>query len=176
MNQWVAVNDLIRKFVGFVNGIAEGRVVREPVSMLAPRGKFKARQISEDDYLLEPSSYARYGLFVDIVESVDAQGLAEFYVLISPLLNQAYSELGLPGGSMDETVYDAIGRLLEVPVVKGDIRLKRPVVMYEFADPSLEGLSAAQKQLLRMGPDHTERLQDKLSEFARALRMALEAQ
>jgi len=82
----------------------------------------------------------------------------------------------LPGGSMDETVYDAIGRLLEVPVVKGDIRLKRPVVMYEFADPSLEGLSAAQKQLLRMGPDHTERLQDKLSEFARALRMALEAQ
>ena len=176
MNQWVAVEDLIRKFIGFVNGVAEGRVVREPVRMLAPQGTFKAVQISEQDYRLDESSYARYRLFVDIIESIDSDGIAEFYVLISPLLRQAYSELGLQNRTLDDTVFDAIGRLLEVPVLRGEIRLKRPVVMYEFADEDLERMSAAQKQLIRMGPDHTERLQAKLSSVSRSLRAALETQ
>ena len=87
---------------------------------------------------------------------------------------QAYSELGLPNGSMNKTLFAAIGRLLEVPVLAGEVRLTRPVVMYEFEDGALERLSPAQKQVIRMGPINTQRLQRKLSEISRALRVALE--
>ncbi|MGB1756443.1 MAG: DUF3014 domain-containing protein, partial [Pseudomonadales bacterium] len=115
----------------------------------------------------------RYDRFVEIFESLDSDGVADFYVLVLPLLDQAYNELGLPNGSITETLFRAIGRLLEVPSITHDIRLVQPVVMYEFEDPALERLSPAQKQMLRMGPDNTRRLQAKLSEVSRALRAAL---
>lgn len=174
MNQWVAVNDLIRKFVGFTNGVSEGRVVRNPVEILAPRGQFLVSQLDEEIYAIDPKSYDRYDLFVNIFESLDSEGAAELYVLVLPLLDQAYSELGLPNGSMNKTLFAAIGRLLEVPVLAGEVRLTRPVVMYEFEDEALERLSPAQKQVIRMGPINTQRLQRKLSEISRALRVALE--
>jgi hypothetical protein len=174
MNQWVAVNDLIRKFVGFTNGVSEGRVVRDPVRVLAPQGAFPVIRVTERVSLLDPKGYARYDRFVTIFESLDSDGVAEFYVLVLPLLNQAYNELGLPKGSITETLFKAIGRLLEVPTITRDIRLVQPVVMYEFEDSGLERLSPAQKQMLRMGPDNTRRLQAKLSEISRALRAALE--
>ncbi len=41
--------------------------------------------------------------------------------------------------------------------------------MYTFADDSYESLPAAQKQLLRMGPDNIQRVKDKLREIRRAL-------
>lgn len=174
MNQWVAVNDLIRKFVGFTNGVSEGRVVRNPVEILAPRGKFLVSQLDEETYAINPKSYDRYDLFVNIFESLDSESTADLYLLVLPLLDQAYSELGLPNGSMNDTLFAAIGRLLEVPVVAGEVRLTQPVVMYEFEDEALERLSPAQKQVIRMGPINTQRLQRKLSEISRALRVALE--
>ena len=51
------------------------------------------------------------------------------------------------------------------------MRLVRPVVMFEYADPQLESLSAVQKQLLRMGPDNSRAIQAKLGEMARELRV-----
>jgi hypothetical protein len=42
-------------------------------------------------------------------------------------------------------------------------------VMFKFADPQLEGLAAAQKQLLRTGPDNMRRIKAKLREIKEAL-------
>ena len=44
-------------------------------------------------------------------------------------------------------------------------------VSYTFADRELEGLSLAQKHLLRLGPDNARRVQDKLRALARALEL-----
>jgi hypothetical protein len=41
--------------------------------------------------------------------------------------------------------------------------------VYGFADPKLESLTAAEKQLLRTGPGNTRVVQAKLREIARAL-------
>jgi hypothetical protein len=173
LHRWLAVDDLIRKFVGFTQGVSEGRVIRSAVQVLAPRTGFSAISVGENEYILNPASYARYDIFTWIADSVDSKALADFYVLISPLLGQAYKELGMPETDFDRVVFSAIGLLLETPVVEGEIELRRPVVMYEFADAELEGLAPAQKQLIRMGPSNTKRLQAKLSEVARALRSAL---
>jgi hypothetical protein len=46
--------------------------------------------------------------------------------------------------------------------------------MYKFEDPKLESLSAAQKQLIRMGPRNTLLLRTKISEIALELRAILD--
>ena len=172
LHRWLAVDDLIRKFVGFTQGVSEGRVIRSAVQVLAPRTGFSAIRVGDNAFILNPASYARYDTFTWIIDSVDAEALADFYVLITPLLDQAYRELGMPDPDFDRVVFAAIGLLLETPIVEGEIALERPVVMYEFADDSLESLQPAQKQLVRMGPANTKRIKSKLSEVARALRSA----
>jgi hypothetical protein len=85
----------------------------------------------------------------------------------------AYDELGYPNAKFDDAVFKAIGRMLETPVKTDPVRLIRPVVTYEYADPKLESLSAAQKQMIRMGPRNTHAIQAKLSEVAFELRAVL---
>jgi hypothetical protein len=59
--------------------------------------------------------------------------------------------------------------LLETPVVEGDVRLEPRGALYEYADPRLEALLPAQKQLIRTGPRNTRLMQAKLREIALAL-------
>ncbi|MDE0758034.1 MAG: DUF3014 domain-containing protein [Pseudomonadales bacterium] len=174
INRWVSVSQLIRKFVGFTNAVANGEVVKEPLQVLGPIGSFKALKLNNDRYLMDRGSFERYSMFVEIFVSLDSQRVAELYVLILPLLEQAYTELGNDDGSFNAVLFKAVGRLLETPVVEGDIGLVRPVVMYHYTDPTLEALSPAQKQLVRMGPVNTRRLQSKMSDIAGQLRKILD--
>lgn len=123
---------------------------------------------------MDVASYERYNFFSEVLVSLDARRTAEFYYLIRPMLQQAYDELGYPNQKFDDVVFRAIGRLLETPVLKDPVRLVRPVVMYKFEDRKIESLSAAQKQLIRMGPKNTRALQVKLSEIALELRAILQ--
>lgn len=174
VNAWLAPNQLIRKFVAFTDNVAHGQVAREPVRSLAPEGPFLVQKIDEETFELDPASYDRYTPFVEIAVSVDARRAAEFYHLLRPLVQIAYAELGYGKQSFDDVMFQATGRLLETPVIEGQIRLVRPVVMYKYEDPKLESLSAAQKQLIRMGPGNTRLLQAKISEIALELRAILD--
>jgi hypothetical protein len=174
INGWLAPNELIRKFVAFIDSIANGQVAKDPVRILAPQGPFMVRGISESVFELDEASYDRYNFFADVVGSLDSRRAAEFYQLVNPMLQEAYEELGYPDKKINDVVFQAIGRLLETPVINSPIRLVRPVVMYEFEDKKLESLSAAQKQLIRMGPRNSRALQVKLSEIALELRSVLD--
>lgn len=174
INQWLAPEQLIRKFVAFVDNVARGRVAKEPVRALTPEGSFMVRKIDDEHFELDPASYERYNLFTQIVISVDARRAAEFYHLLRPLMQKAYSELGYGDKQFDDVVFQAIGRLLETPVIEGPVRLVRPVVMYRYEDEKLESLSAVQKQMIRMGPANTRLLRSKVSEVALELRAILE--
>ena len=71
----------------------------------------------------------------------------------------------------DQTVIQAaIDQVLATPVVHGEIELKQPKVLYIFADSALESLTPLQKQIMRMGPSNTLRLQT----FVRRLVLSLE--
>ncbi|MEK9871028.1 MAG: DUF3014 domain-containing protein [Gammaproteobacteria bacterium] len=174
INTWLASEQLLRKFVAFTDNVAHGQVAKAPVSFLAPEGSFLVTPVDEETYVIDPASYDRYNRFTELVVSIDARRAAEFYHLLQPLLAQAYGELGYGRRSFDDVVFEGIGRLLETPVLEGPVRLKRPVVMFEYEDEKLESLSAAQKQLMRMGPRNTRMLQTKLREVAIELRAILE--
>lgn len=174
INNWLAPSELVRKFVAFVDGVANGQVSKDPVRVLAPEGPFLASRVSEFVFELDTTSYERYNFFTEVVVSLDARRAIEFYELARPMLQEAYDELGYPDKKFDDVVFKAIGRLLETPVLNGPIRLVRPAVMYKFQNKRLESLSAAQKQLIRMGPANTRALQVKLSEIALELRSILD--
>jgi len=62
--------------------------------------------------------------------------------------------------------------LLATPQPAEPIELLRPNVMYTFADPALESLSAGQKILIRMGPDNAAAIKIKLKELRTAVTVA----
>lgn len=173
INFWLAPTELIRKFVVFVDNIANGKISRDIVEVIAPEKPFSATAISQKTFLLDPLSYGRYDEFTKVLTSIDARRAAQFYELLQPLFQEAFEELGYPEKNFTSVVFQAIGQLLEAPIVEEPILLTRPVVMYEFLDPSLEALSAPQKQMIRLGPKNTKALQLKLSEIALELRATL---
>lgn len=174
INGWLGSEELVRKAVAFVDNVAAGSVAREPAAALAPRGPIQVREIEEGVYVMDERSFDRYDRVTNVFLSLDTERSVEFYLLLKPLFAEAYGELGYPDGTFDQVILRAIGRLLETPDLTEPARLVRPVVMYEYQDPRLENLSAAQKQLLRMGPEHGAAVKNKLRDLARELRSAIE--
>lgn len=173
INGWLAPSQLIRKYVAFVDNVARGQVAKEPVRQLTPEGPFLVKKIDENTFELDPVSYERYNMVADVAASVDARRAAEFYHLLRPLIQDAYAELGYGDKSFDDVMFEAIGRLLETPVIEEPILLVQPVVMYKYQDDKLESLSPVQKQLIRMGPRNTRLLQNKMREISLELRAIL---
>lgn len=165
---WLIPNQLIRKFTMLVDNLSRGSVPRKQFLHLAPKGRFKART-RNGEYTINPESYRRYNTFADVVGSVNTKKLLSAYQKLSPLLQKAYAELGYPDISFDDVLNAAIQKILETPSPKGDIKLVRPAVVYKFADPKLESLKPAQKQLLRMGPRNIGIIRPKLEEISNSL-------
>jgi hypothetical protein len=165
---WLATDDLIRKFVAAVDNIALGTSPKPHLIFMAPEDPFSVIQ-KKDRVLVSPESYRRYNLVANVFTSVDTKGSVEAYRRLRLPIQEAYRELGYPDRDFNDTLAQAIVELLRVPVVREPIRLRQKVISFAMTDPELEGLSAAQKNLLRMGPDNVQRIQNKLREFAAAL-------
>ena len=122
--------------------------------------------ISAGDHLvIAADNSARYAPVIALVEAVDTKQLVAIYVRFYPLFQQAYRELGYPDGYFNDRLVAVIDHLLATPQVNAPIALVQPKVLYEYADPELEALSAGQKAMIRMGPDNASVLKAKLREI-----------
>ena len=65
----------------------------------------------------------------------------------------------------------ALNDLLAAPDIEEPIKLIRPNVFYLYADPNLEGRSAGQKILMRMGKNNSAKIKAKLSEIKRQIQL-----
>ena len=97
------------------------------------------------------------------------EGTVKLYENLEPLIDTAFEELGYPGEEFRRVLIGALDHLLAVPNIEGDVALSETVAAYRFSDPDLEVLSAAQKQLLRTGPDNVRKIQGKIAELRREL-------
>jgi hypothetical protein len=91
------------------------------------------------------------------------------YARFYPLLQEQYEKLGYPGRYFNDRVVEVIDHLLTTPEVPEPLHLVQPEVLYEFADPKLETLSAGQKIFLRIGKANRDKLKSKLTELRQAL-------
>lgn len=111
----------------------------------------------------------RYAAYMQVVEHLDPKAAVDWYVHAYPLFQQAYVKLGYPNGYFNDRLIDVINNLLATPTLDQSPVLVRPKVLYEYADPKLESLSAGQKMILRAGPADAAKIKAKL----RAIRDAL---
>jgi hypothetical protein len=163
---------LIRTWAALVLNVAEGESPRAHLAFLAPGAGFRVIERPSGRLLLDPASYARYDAVAAAASSLDPARCAQVYRLLEPLFDAAYRELGHSEGGFSDGLHTALGKLLEVPVLTGEVplvRVARPVVVYEYFDERLEALSIPQKHLLRMGPENVSRVQGMLRGFALGL-------
>ncbi len=162
---WLATDQLIRNFTLVVVNIADGRSPAPYLQRLAPRVPFRVVERGAAVHV-DPRSYERYDALASAVAAIDARGAARLYATLKPRIDDAYKELGAPHGDFDRTLERAIARLLQTRAVEGSIAVEPATAAFRFADPALESLSPAQKQLLRMGPANARTVRDKLREVA----------
>lgn len=147
---------LIDKFVATIDNLPRDRVAEK----IRPAGRlpesFRVDTVGSDGPIyLSPDNYQRYDPLVMNIASADVGAIVETYRRFYPLFQKSYERLGYPNRYFNDRVVEVIDHLLAAPPQPdGPIRLVRPHVLYEFADPRLEALSSGQKLLLRMGPEH----------------------
>ena len=166
---WLVNEDLVRRFVASVNNIAAGVSPQAHLDFLRPKEGFEVDEQPDGVLFIEPDSYARYDLIAQVFSSLDTEGTAALYRELEPLVDEAYAEIGPANADFDDRLDKAFDQLLAVPVLEGPIQVEQLIVTYAWADDKLEALSAAQRHLLRMGPDNVSMIQSKLGELRAAL-------
>ena len=168
--KWLQTEGIISHFTAAVDSIANGLSPRTHIDFFAPAEKFNVEWESDIAYI-SPASYERYNPVTAVVTSLDADGCADLFLRLKPAFQEAYAELGYPQADFIKTLEKAFVELLEVPVPGEDIALVKKIETFAYQDPKLEGLSEAQKHLLRMGPLNIRRIQGKIREIGMALGM-----
>jgi DUF3014 family protein len=159
---------LVRRIVATVDNLPRRTAPTRAMPLNAVPGAFAAVATGEQT-VIDRGNYARYVPYVNVVDAIDAPALVRGYVRLYPLFQRAYEELGFPGKYFNDRLMEAIDDLLATPEFDAPLKLLRPRVLYEFADPDLETRSAGQKILLRMGPENAARVKAKLWEIRREL-------
>lgn len=161
---WLEGEQTIRRIVVQVANIKDGNAIYQQ-SPLHRQGNLDLLPSEGDLYILDPESYSRYDAYADFLAGVQPDLLVAFYRYYEPLLDQAYSELGNPIGAFRGDLITAVEMILAAPVIDTEIELVLSGLSYEYRDPALEALPGIHKQLLRMGPYNTRKIQAALQAF-----------
>jgi Protein of unknown function (DUF3014) len=160
----LASDGLVRRFAVSVEAIARGASPAGQVRAVAPRAPFKVQQRG-GELVVDPASYERYDGLVRLVEDMPPRQLARLYGRLKPRLEEAYGELGV-NGTFDDAMTRAIRHLVDTPLPPSNVQVKAAKgTNYAYDDERFENLSAAQRQLLRLGPDRARRVQERLRTF-----------
>jgi hypothetical protein len=155
---WLVSDDLTKQLAAAIHRASRGESPSRDFKPFAPKTGFMVTKRGTR-MVIDPAGYTRYKSLVDGVTAVDASAVAKAYRTIHPRLNEAYRNFGHPNGEVNDAVEAALTILLDTPVLKDPIYVVETTgVRWKFADPKTEALYGLQKQLLRMGPDQTDRL------------------
>lgn len=158
---------LLRRFVTLVVNVAVGKVDHKSGPFLPIKGRFAVS--NNMPLTMTPESQARYNLYVEAITALDPQQCAALYRRYYPLLNNAYKELG-EKGNFHALVLKAIQQLESTPdLTQAPALVPAEKGMYKYAQPQLEALPAAQKQMLRSGWENVSKMKVWLRQLKSAL-------
>jgi hypothetical protein len=166
--KWLAEPDILRRVVASVSLIAEGSSPRSLLGFLTPADRFQV--VREGETLrASPKNRGRYESATKVLTSIDPGAAAQTYARLKPYVDSAFAQIGRPGQSFDGVLRQAIGNITSVPVPEREPELEEKGLVYAYKDPKLEGLSAAQKHLLRMGVNSARSVQGWLKKLDEAI-------
>ncbi|MFU8815145.1 MAG: DUF3014 domain-containing protein [Pseudomonadales bacterium] len=169
---WLDQEQYVRRLAVLAENAARGEVPRRQLAFLAPTEPFKVDTRNEDEVYIDPVSYTRYDPYVQHLVRIEPSRLAGLLTSLEPLVEVALAEIGVQAAP-GEVFAEAARQVMAVPVLRDDVELIQPTVMYQYADPELEALSALQKQILRMGPNNVERVQAYLRQLSAEMNLGL---
>jgi hypothetical protein len=176
------LDDFPRRLVATVDNLARSHASPRLWPMNPAEGRFTVQTVDGQE-VISPDNGLRYTPYVLLLETVDMRQAAGAYRTLYPLFQQAYQDQGYPNAYFNDRLVEVIDHLLATPEpsgqlavrmseIKGPVQPERPWVLYEFADPDLQSLSAGQRLLLRMGPVNERRVKAKLEEIRRLVAAA----
>ncbi|WP_435235211.1 DUF3014 domain-containing protein [Psychromonas sp. PT13] len=160
--------EMVRNFVVFIDNLSKGDIITYFAPVISPKQPFSVTRTGQKIFL-NTESYQRYDVYANLVDSIDIETALAQYQNLKPLIDEAYAEIGYSDGNFLNKLDNAIDLIINTPILDYPIELVSPSVMYKFADPQLEGLNDIQKQLIRMGPNNTFKIQEKLKQLQQRL-------
>jgi len=172
-------DDFPRRFVATVDALGRSAAPASVWPMRPAAGRFEVAGTGDAEHI-GPDNGLRYAPYVQLLESVDAAALVRAYTAIYPQLQQAYVDLGFPEGYFNDRFIGVLDQLIvtpapprplavRLPPVGGPVQPSRPWVLYEYADPRLQALTAGQRLMLRLGDVNERRVKARLVALRDAL-------
>lgn len=161
---------LIDKFVITIDNLPQSSVAERVRPLRSIEGPFPVEPADvEGTYVIGGDNAARYAPLIGVLSSADPQRVMETYSRFYPLMQEAYVRLGYPDAYFNDRLIAVIDHLLAAPEPETPLRLVRPNVLYQYADPELEALSAGQKLMLRMGRENAATVKALLRDYRNRL-------
>lgn len=158
------MRDFVRRVVATIDNIPRNKVALRLLPVKPAGGAFLVAGKNQS-LAIAADNAARYAPYLRLANSLDTAKLVALYFHFYPLFQQAYQELGYPKGYFNDRLVEVIDHLLAAPEVAAALKLVRPKVLYLYADPALEGRSAGQKVLLRIGSENAALVRAKLRDI-----------
>ncbi|MGZ4956951.1 MAG: DUF3014 domain-containing protein [Methylobacter sp.] len=169
LSGWLNTDQLVRKYVVIANDFSQGLHLEKNLRFLELDQPFAVDQDNESLFIAT-KSYQRYDRLAAAINALDVQATLAVYKKFRPLLVQVFREFSYPDEySLEDIFTKAAAVILAAPARDGQIALERQSARYKFADQQLEALNPVHKQMLRMGPDNTRIIQNKLRLFVAGL-------
>jgi hypothetical protein len=173
--RFVNTDAFVRRVVATVDNLARDQAPSRLWPVVPAPGRLEL-ETRDGQTFLAASNAARHEPIVRFAESVNLQAAAAWYVRHYARFQSAYEELGFPGRYFNDRMVAVVDHLLatpepagplalRLPEVQGPVQPARPWVMYEYADPVLQRLSAGQKLLLRLSDGQRARVKQLLARW-----------
>ncbi len=162
---WLEKPGLARSLIGIINDFAEQQRTRKNFRQFRPAQPFQAEQ-RDRRLFIAAESYRRYDSLVAAIDSITPEQASTAWNTLKPLAISAFAELAYPEShKVEDMLKQAASEMLSAPVIDSAIELKHKGAGYQFADRKLEQLNPTHKQMLRLGPDNTRRIQAKIKQL-----------
>lgn len=162
LEPWLDTGQLIRKYLTIANDFSQGQRSAKHVEFLKLTQPFTAEE-TDTGPSISAAGYQRYTPLAQAVDALDVNATLGVYKKFKPLLQQVYTEFGYPENhNLEDIFLKAAAEILAAPVFDEPVAILKSSSRYKFADPQLEALNPVHKQMLRMGPENTRIIQNKV--------------
>ena len=168
LKQFVAGNYVVERTVAIVDALRRGEV---PYKLLPVGKPASAFSISDDGLrvTMDPAGFARYDAFANWVNSLDVDAIIAAFNDYESLATAALANMGVNDFDIRGAALAATTQILATPSLPEGAELMRNEANWVYMDPELESLTSLQKQVLRMGPENAELVQQNARELRSAL-------
>lgn len=166
--QFVAGDYVVERAVAIIDALRRGEV---PYKLL-PVGKPSTTFPISDNGLrvtLDTAGFSRYDGFAQWVGGLNTPALVSLLNDYEMIATQALTRMGVTDFDIRSALLAATTQILSTPQVSVDAELMRREANWVYMDPELEALSSLQKQVLRMGPENADIVQQKARDIRGAM-------